>query len=287
MIKRWILKSFILASLIVFAVEYAWSEALETLSNRPQAIGFYSAGCLGKGTALPLRGQGFTVMRASRNRYYGHPDLIAFIERLGNYAANQGQQLLIGDLSQSYGGPMTYGHRSHQIGLDVDIWFYRQAAQYVLSETETEQLAMVSVIDNAAGDVKHNRWFSSYYRDILKRAAQEPNVERIFVNPIIKNALCRREKSDRRWLRKIRPWWGHDAHFHVRLRCPKDSHQCVSQKPPPPGDGCQPDLQRWIKEIQQAALNPSPLSPAPPKSASKLLKLPANCNKVISADEYS
>ena len=31
--------------------------------------------------------------------------------------------LLIGDMSQPRGGPMLNGHSSHQIGLDVDIWF--------------------------------------------------------------------------------------------------------------------------------------------------------------------
>ncbi len=252
------------------------------LSSSSQAIGFYSAGCLGKGIALPLRGQGFTVMRSSRNRYYGHPTLIAFVKSLGNYAASQGQQLLIGDLSQPHGGPMAYGHRSHQIGLDVDIWFYQKAAQRSLAQAETEQLTMLSVIDVATGDLNRNRW-SPYYRDILKRTAQAPNVERIFVNPIIKNALCHHEQGNRTWLQKLRPWWGHDAHFHVRLRCPQDSHQCVSQKPPPPGDGCQPDLKLWIKQIQQAVLNPSP---TPPKSASKPTTLPTACTAIL-ADKHS
>jgi penicillin-insensitive murein endopeptidase len=283
-LKKRIFQKFILASLMVLVLfsEYGWSDPVGTLSNHSQSIGFYSAGCLSKGVALSLRGQGFTVMRSSRNRYYGHPNLIAFIHRLGNYAANQGQQLLIGDLSQPQGGPMTYGHRSHQIGLDVDIWFYQEAAQRILSQSETEQLNMLSVVHAAAGDLNHKHW-SPFYGNILKHAAQNPSVERIFVNPIIKGALCRRETEDRAWLRKIRPWWGHDAHFHVRLRCPEDSRQCVSQKLPPPGDGCQPDLKLWIKQIQQAVLNPSP---TPPKSASKPTTLPTACTAIL-ADKHS
>jgi penicillin-insensitive murein endopeptidase len=284
-----------LASLIIcLSSSYAWGEVAGPSSSRSQAIGFYSAGCLSKGTALPLKGQGFTVMRVSRNRYYGHPNLIAFVQRLANYAASQDQQLLIGDLSQPYGGPMTYGHRSHQIGLDVDIWFQQVAAQRVLSQEETDNLPMLSVIHAAVGDLNDSRW-SPFYRNVLKQAAQDPKVERIFVNPIIKGVLCRDEKEDRRWLRKIRPWWGHDAHFHVRLRCPTDSHQCVPQKPPPPGDSCQPDLIRWIKQIQQAALNPS-LTPSKPTSkstptpsnlASKLIKLPATCKALLAEDKHS
>ncbi|HCB13842.1 MAG TPA: penicillin-insensitive murein endopeptidase, partial [Gammaproteobacteria bacterium] len=81
--------------------------------------------------------------------------------------------------------------------------------------------------------LNHARW-SPYYRDALKLAAQSPRVERIFVNAIIKQALCDSE-TDRAWLNKVRPWWGHDAHFHVRLACPPDSGQCKPQQPIPPG----------------------------------------------------
>lgn len=264
---------------------YVWSDSSDPLTNHSQSIGFYSAGCLSEGIALPLRGRGFTVMRASRNRYYGHPHLITFVHRLGDYVASQGQQLLIGDLSQPYGGPMTYGHRSHQIGLDVDIWFHLETAQRNLSQVETEQLTMSSAVHAAAGDLNYTRW-SPHYHDVLKRAAQDSNVERIFVNPIIKGVLCRLEKGNRVWLRKIRPWWGHDAHFHVRLRCPQDSPQCRPQKPPPPGDGCQPDLTRWINQIQQAALNPNP-SAIRSRPAPKTTELPADCEAILAVDKHS
>src|SRR5947209_20484792 len=46
-----------------------------------KAIGFYSRGCLAGALALPVDGQTWQVMRVSRNRNWGHPNLIAFLER--------------------------------------------------------------------------------------------------------------------------------------------------------------------------------------------------------------
>lgn len=230
-----------------------WGQVDTTLPGRPQVIGFYSAGCLSGATMLPLQGEGFQVMRPSRNRYYGHPSLIAFLQALGRQAAARGERLLIGDLSQPRGGPMAFGHGSHQSGLDVDIWFDQVPRGQVLSFRETETLPMIPVIDAAEGRLNPARW-SLRQRDTLKLAADNPMVERIFVNPIIKQALCYSESTERAWLRKLRPWWGHDEHFHVRLRCPADSPMCETQKPLPPGDGCDQDLDRWALEVQEIAL---------------------------------
>ena len=46
-----------------------------------RAIGFYSRGCLAGGIALPVNGQTWQVMRLSRNRNWGHPELVKFLER--------------------------------------------------------------------------------------------------------------------------------------------------------------------------------------------------------------
>ena len=63
------------------------------------------------------------VMRLSRNRNWGHPKLVAFLERLAEKAKKVGWNgLLVGDMSQPRGGPMLTGHASHQVGLDADIW---------------------------------------------------------------------------------------------------------------------------------------------------------------------
>lgn len=268
-----------LVGCVYASIDYASGEAFQKPSlDPPQVIGFYSAGCLAGARALPLRGRGFTVMRPSRNRFYSHPHTIDLVQRLGRFAADQGNTLLIGDLSQPRGGPMPYGHRSHQSGLDVDIWYQQLSHSEHLSQWEIETLPMLSMVNAAQGTLRRDRW-SAHHRDILKYAAETPEVQRIFVNPIIKRFLCVHERQDRGWLQKIRPWWGHDSHFHVRLRCPENSSQCESQKPPPNGDGCQEkNMRQWIQEIRQAALRPSPKPRSP---ISTPITLPPDCNTVL------
>lgn len=255
-----------------------WSEVAYPLPGRPEVIGSYNAGCIVGAVALPLVGDGHQAMRLSRNRYYGHPNLIRFLERLSQQAAARGDRLLIGDLGQPRGGPMSSGHRSHQIGLDADIWFLQQSRNQVLPRPETERLGAPTMIRATEGTLNYANW-SPRYRDTLRQAALSPEVDRIFVNAIIKQALCDSE-TDRRWLNKVRPWWGHDAHFHVRLACPLDSAQCQPQKPIPPGDGCDADLANWVRDIVQAARNPKPYKkPEPPSTEN----LPAACYAVLSS----
>ena len=76
---------------------------------------------------------------------------------------------------------------------------------------------------------------------------------RIFVNAAIKKAMCREAGSDRDWLAKVRPWWGHAEHFHVRIACPPDSPECKPQPPVPAGDGCGHELDYWFKEVDAAS----------------------------------
>lgn len=254
----------------------AWSAVGAPLPGPPQVIGSHAAGCIAGAVALPLIGTGYQVMRPSRNRYYGHPRLIRFVERLGQQTAAQGAQLLIGDLGQPRGGPMPSGHRSHQSGLDVDVWFLQQPRDRRLTRADTERIEMLSMIQPAAGVLQRSRW-SPRYRDALRAAALAPEVERIFVNPIIKQALCVTE-SNPDWLEKVRPWWGHDAHFHVRLACPPNDSQCKPQKPFPPGDGCDPELAKWVDEIVQATLYPKPRPKPEPPSAQRL---PVACDAVL------
>src|SRR5215207_7747806 len=90
-------------------------------------LGTFAAGCLQGAQALPLDGPGYEAIRISRNRYWGQPVTIDFVKRFSEQVRAAGQApLYIGDIGQPRGGPMSFGHASHQVGLDVDIWFERQ-----------------------------------------------------------------------------------------------------------------------------------------------------------------
>lgn len=275
MLSRVSLLCFVLLFALPTHAAQRWSAVREPLAAAPQVLGSYAAGCIAGAVPLPLVGSGYQVMRSSRHRYFGHPALIQFVQRLGEQANAQGIRLLIGDLGQARGGPAPTGHRSHQNGLDVDVWFLQQPAAQLLSKAQTEQIAMPSMVRSTEG--RFNERWSAQQRDILQQAALAPQVERIFVNAIIKQELCKTER-DRSWLRKLRPWWGHDAHFHVRLVCPADSTQCKAQKPLPYGDGCDTELANWVRDLVNAALFPKPARPASPPSAERL---PAACQAVL------
>jgi penicillin-insensitive murein endopeptidase len=244
-------------------------------SQDARSIGFYSAGCLAGAVALPVNGPGWQVMRLSRNRNWGHPTLIHFIESLSLEVRNAGiwKGLLVGDLAQPRGGPMSSGHASHQIGLDVDIWL-RPMPDRTLTRSQREKMMPTNVVAANRLDVAPAVWMPGHAA-VIKATALRSQVERIFVNPAIKKALCRDTREDRAWLTKVRPYWGHDSHFHVRLRCPADDGECKPQEPPPPGDGCDENLGWWFTD---EALHPKPTGPERPLT---LADLPAACRAVL------
>ncbi len=246
--------------------------------STPAPFGAYNKGCLAGAAELAETGPAWQAMRLSRNRNWGHPDTIALIARLSENARRAGWPgLLVGDISQPRGGPMTSGHASHQIGLDADIWLTR-APERPLSRAEREEIGAMSVV--ADDRIRLNDRWTPAHHAILKAAASDPAVARIFVNPAIKQRLCEDEpKGDRAWLRQIRPWWGHDSHFHVRLACPPGAVGCADQDPPPPGDGCDASLAWWFSD---EALNPKPpTTPAIPRPDLTMADLPAECRAVL------
>ena len=245
-----------------------------------RSIGFYSHGCLAGAVALPIDGSTWQVMRLSRNRNWGHPQLIDFLERLAGEAKKIGWNgLLVGDLSQPRGGPMLSGHTSHQVGLDADIWLTPMPDR-TLSREEREFMSAVNMVREDRRDIDPQVW-THERTELIRTAARDPEVERIFVNAAIKKALCREAGPGRDWLGKVRPWSGHDYHFHVRIFCPPDDPQCKPQPPPEPGDGCGHELDYWFSN---AVLHPAPPSqPAKPGPALTLAQLPAACRAVLMA----
>jgi penicillin-insensitive murein DD-endopeptidase len=242
-----------------------------------RSIGFYSKGCLASAVALPINGETWQVMRVSRNRNWGHPSLVEFLERLSERAARSGWPgLLLGDMSQPRGGPMLNGHASHQIGLDADIWL-TPMPDHELTREEREDMMATVVVAKDRKDVDPKIWTPAHVA-LIKAAADDPQVNRMFVNTAIKKALCRDAGNDREWLRKVQPWLGHDWHFHVRLSCPPDSPECEAQSPRDAGDGCRgKEMHRWSSDPIPDA------TPSNPRPGPKIADLPAACRQVLNA----
>ncbi len=271
-----------------------------------RSIGGYTKGCMAGGVPLSLNGPNWQVMRLSRNRMWGTPRLVDFVERLASDArAFDGWPgLLVGDMSQPRGGPMLNGHTSHQIGLDADIWLTPMPDR-TLTAQEREDIKAVSMLKDPFSvdpDV-----FTIDQVKLIKRAASYPQLSRIFVHPAIKKALCEQASSvgkDRSWLGKVRPWWNHHYHFHVRLSCPPGAEDCDGQRPVTGEDGCGEELQNWYKMLEKAAIwaaeqpRPAPApepkpapkpdtkavaKPPPGKPAMRLADLPKDCATVLEA----
>ena len=136
-------------------------------------------------------------MRLSRNRMWGHPDLIRFLEAFARRVPAEAgwKGLLVGDISQPRGGPMLTGHASHQIGLDADIWL-TPMPQRRLSTSERENMSATNMVRSDWMDVDPAAWTPNHTR-VIRMAARDESVHRIFVNPAIKKALCREAGSDR------------------------------------------------------------------------------------------
>ncbi len=255
-----------------------------------RAIGTYAKGCLSGGQALPVDGPTWQAMRLSRNRNWGHPKLVKLIEKLSADGKEKDgwPGLLVGDLAQPRGGPMITGHASHQIGLDADLWLTPMPDRR-LTSSERETIEATSMLSEDGTTVNRDVWTEQHFA-ILKRAASYPEVERIFIHPAIKQVLCYAAKDDRSWLSKVRPYWGHHYHFHVRMNCPAGSANCEPQKSVPGDDGCGKELDDWLKLIANIKTEPAPLPiPAPPVVTAKpkekppmtLDQLPHECSVVL------
>jgi penicillin-insensitive murein endopeptidase len=284
-IRRYLLPFLMVAAMAVpahaeeLAKNLFGSQALPA-ATAPQSWGFYSKGCFSGGVAIATDGPHWQAMRLSRNRRWGHPAMIDLLERFSRDAAADGWPgLLLGDISQPRGGPMLTGHASHQIGLDADIWFTPMPNRR-LTPQEREKMSATSLVDEKTHRVIESRWTKAHER-LLKRAASYPEVERILVNPGIKKKLCDTVKGDRTWLRKVRPFWGHDYHFHIRIGCQPGSTGCKKQADTAPGEGCDESLAWWFTE-EPWRPNKNPDAPKA-RDVMTMASLPQACRAVLAA----
>ncbi|CED56715.1 penicillin-insensitive murein endopeptidase [Aliivibrio wodanis] len=248
-----------------------WESMQVPTEQSIESIGSYANGCLEGADALPLTGIGYQVVRSERKRYFAHSETINFIKDLARISKKDfNKQLLIADVSLPKGGRFSHGHSSHQTGLDVDIWL--RLLDQPLTEAELKQPYSISLVDKPTDSIRNEFWQSEHF-DLIKAAAQDERVARIFVNSIIKEKLCEQETNDSQWLRKVRPWWGHSSHMHVRLNCPKEDDSCINQAKPPEGDGCGYEAKSWR------------LNPTPQKKKKAPPVMPPQCIKMLGVAE--
>jgi penicillin-insensitive murein endopeptidase len=245
--------------------------------------GSYAKGCMAGAVAIPTDGPAWQAMRLSRNRRWGNPQMIALIERFSEDARKIGWPgLLLGDISQPRGGPMLSGHASHQIGLDADIWFTPMPSR-TLTAQEREAIPFTSMLDKSKFlTVDPKRWTQTHAR-LVMQAASYPQVDRVFVNPAIKKKLCETWMGDRSALGKVRPIYGHDEHFHIRIKCPAGAEGCKPQAAVPAGDGCDKSLAWWFtKEPWEAPKKDPNAKPVKPRPV-LVSDLPKACSAVLAA----
>ncbi len=266
--KRMLILLIIVIPELVSAQMLDWHFVTIPTGNKPQVYGSHVAGCMDGGIKLPEYGTGYVLGDVHDNREFGQPELIDYITKLGAAVyADTSRTLIIGDLATARGGPAPITsslHQSHQTGLDVDIWF-RSAKK----SEKAKKIKQVSMLDKSRNSLNRN-WGADNV-EILKDAASFEEVDRIFVNPVIKKMLCH-EYAGEAWMNKIRSWWGHSAHFHVRLKCPTNSPDCTMQTPAPKGDGCDEELAWWFSDEAKSGGK---------KESRKYPVLPKACNRVF------
>jgi penicillin-insensitive murein endopeptidase len=269
----------------------AWNRLRTPTPGPPRVIGGCSAGCLQGAATLPPSGPGYELARLRRNRRYGHPELVAFVQRLGAAArrAKLGP-LLVGDLAQPRGGPTPTGHHSHQTGLDADLGYAPPIGLRAGHVTADQREALPPVVVVDLKTRKPTAAWGPRVIELIALAASDPAVDRIFVHPTVKRLLCEAPRSAKMaWQPRIRPWWGHHDHFHVRLRCPADSPLCVPQEPVP-DDGCGASLRWWFTADADTALVKKKEAEAAAATAAaaageEKVQLPAACTPVRAAPE--
>jgi penicillin-insensitive murein endopeptidase len=255
-----------------------WAKATQPASGAAESIGSPGAGCLRGAVKLNEDAMGVYLMRPQRGRSYGHPHLVQLIQTVGREFANKkAPPILIGDIGQPKGGPTMSAHASHQNGLDIDIWYFRPKS-WIGRRVSLKQRAKLSAVGMV--DKKHlkvNDLFESNQVELLRAFAEKPEVDRILVNFSIKRYLCLNHSKEA-WIRKIRPWFGHDSHFHLRLKCDAKDISCKNGEDIPHGNGCDSSLDWWWSDEARQEEKKN----FEKQSAPVMPTLPSQCDSVLS-----
>ncbi|MGE5085521.1 MAG: penicillin-insensitive murein endopeptidase [Bacillota bacterium] len=208
-----------------------------------QAIGAVNKGRLENGTSLldiDAKNIGFEVAHPERKSFYATTELAYLIEKMGAFTRKVAPNhiLYLSDIAKKNGGK--YGsHKSHQNGLDIDIAFYFKANK--------SSANFVKALRNGKpiGD-----WMMEPQWQLFKYVTSSNFVDRIFVHPGLKKALCDNaikngeiNESTRsgvayETLRRLRPEKSHDNHFHLRIKCSESQIRCRQMAEPAQGTGC-------------------------------------------------
>jgi penicillin-insensitive murein endopeptidase len=287
MIKRYLLLAsvagltagaFSCATIKLPSPEFAKWAAVQTPSTGDtQIYGTYQAGCIAGAKALPLNGEGYYVVHQERSRYYGHPSMIGYLTALAKKVKQKKYpNMVVEDISYPRGGPFLTGHNSHQVGLDVDISL--TSAHLPITADQGLHWGPPSFVEDRKTLLK--TW-SKEQVQLIQLAADFPEVNRIFVAPAIKKYFCENFK-DQPWLYKLRSWWGHDDHIHVRLNCPAEMTNCKSQPPLDPAStsACGSELEWWYSAEADAEAKKQDEEKAP----REFPVLPAQCEYVRDAN---
>ena len=191
---------------------------LAVAQEAPRIVGGPGGGCIAGAVELPEHGPGFQTIRASRSWFWGHPSTIAALELLARQAQAAGlPDLYMNDISKPRGGPFPGIHASHMLGLDADVWLDVRPKPR-LTPAQRDSLEVESLVRPDGHGIDPAVW-SPQHITLLHLATTLPGIDRVLVNPAIKQELCRDVGGDRTWLHLIRPWYGHSAHMHIHFHC--------------------------------------------------------------------
>lgn len=85
------------------------------------------------------------------------------------------------------------------MGLDADIWL--RLGRLSAQDAQNPAGMGLLVVDRKKQRVDDRLWTEDH-ENLIRLAAEDKQVARIFVNPAIKLKLCQTVRGDRRWLQK-------------------------------------------------------------------------------------